>query len=124
MKTAFSARQNAVLEAALRLLVQGGERALTTAAVAAAANCSKESLYKWFGDRDGLLAAIVTYQASKVRVFDDDAAPATPPSRKQTEAAARKARLEASLRDNLHKRKAQRRARHSDAAPPDTSADG
>ena len=77
VKTVFSARQNAVLEAALRLLVEGGERALTTAAVAAAANCSKESLYKWFGDRDGLLAAIVTYQASKVRVFDDDAAPAT-----------------------------------------------
>ena len=73
----FSARQNAVLEAALRLLVEGGERALTTGAVAAAANCSKESLYKWFGDRDGLLAAVVTYQASKVRVFDDDAAPAT-----------------------------------------------
>ena len=50
----FSPRQNAVLEEALRLLVSGGEKALTTAGVARAANCSKESLYKWFGDRNGL----------------------------------------------------------------------
>ncbi|SHF25162.1 transcriptional regulator, TetR family [Kaistia soli DSM 19436] len=64
---AYSARQNAVLESALALLVEGGERALTTASVARAANCSKESLYKWFGDRDGLLAAMITFQSSKVR---------------------------------------------------------
>lgn len=64
---AFSPRQSAVLECALGLLVAGGERALTTAGIARAANCSKESLYKWFGDRDGLLAAMITYQASKVR---------------------------------------------------------
>ena len=63
----YSARQNAVLESALALLVEGGERALTTAGVARAANCSKESLYKWFGDRDGLLAAMITFQSSKVR---------------------------------------------------------
>jgi len=36
----FSPRQNAVLEEALRLLVSGGEKALTTAGVARAANCS------------------------------------------------------------------------------------
>lgn len=65
---AFTPRQNAVLETALRLLVEGGGGALTTARIARAANCSKESLYKWFGDRDGLLAAIIEYQASKVRV--------------------------------------------------------
>lgn len=63
----FSPRQNAVLEEALRLLVSGGEKALTTAGVARAANCSKESLYKWFGDRDGLMEAMIAYQASKVR---------------------------------------------------------
>ncbi|WP_425523747.1 TetR/AcrR family transcriptional regulator C-terminal domain-containing protein [Rhizobium setariae] len=63
----FSPRQNAVLEEALRLLVSGGEKALTTAGVARAANCSKESLYKWFGDRDGLMEAMIVYQASKVR---------------------------------------------------------
>lgn len=65
---ALSPRQNDVLEQALRLLVEGGDRALTTANIARAANCSKESLYKWFGDRDGLLTAMVRWQASKVRV--------------------------------------------------------
>lgn len=63
----FSPRQNAVLEEALRLLVSGGEKALTTAGVARAANCSKESLYKWFGDREGLMEAMIAYQASKVK---------------------------------------------------------
>ncbi|GGB36109.1 TetR family transcriptional regulator [Roseibium aquae] len=62
----FTPRQEAVLEHALALLVDGGEKALTTAGLARTANCSKESLYKWFGDRDGLLAAVVAYQASKV----------------------------------------------------------
>lgn len=64
----FTERQSAVLEAALHLLVEGGEKAITTAGIARAANCSKESLYKWFGDRDGILAAMITYQASKIRV--------------------------------------------------------
>ncbi|MDK1378510.1 MULTISPECIES: TetR/AcrR family transcriptional regulator [unclassified Sinorhizobium] len=63
-------RQGVVLEQALRLLVDGGEKALTTAGIARAANCSKESLYKWFGDRDGLLSAMISYQASKVRTLD------------------------------------------------------
>ena len=68
---AFTPRQNAVLECALGLLVEGGEKALTTAGVARAANCSKESLYKWFGDRDGLLAAVIAHQAQKVRFPDE-----------------------------------------------------
>lgn|SRR5690606_3641790 len=66
----FTPRQNAVLEQALRLLVEGGDKALTTSGLARAANCSKESLYKWFGDRDGLLAAMIAHQASKVRTFE------------------------------------------------------
>lgn len=70
----FTPRQQAVLESALGLLVAGGEKALTTAGVARAASCSKESLYKWFGDREGLLAAMISYQASKVRTFTDDGA--------------------------------------------------
>lgn len=64
---AFQPRQAAVLDAALGLLVEGGEKALTTAGLARAANCSKESLYKWFGDRDGILEAMIVHQASKVR---------------------------------------------------------
>ncbi len=68
-----SARQREVLEAALRLLVREGGR-LTMAAVAAEANCSKETLYKWFGGRDGLLTAIVRWQAAQVRVETLDGA--------------------------------------------------
>jgi len=67
-------RQTQVLEAALALLVEGGEKAITTAGVARAANCSKESLYKWFGDRDGMLAHMVSHQASKVRTLGSDEA--------------------------------------------------
>ena len=67
-------RQSAVLDSALGLLVEGGERALTTAGVARAANCSKESLYKWFGDRDGLLSAMIGHQAGKVRTVEVDSA--------------------------------------------------
>ncbi|MDF2799770.1 MAG: TetR/AcrR family transcriptional regulator, partial [Devosia sp.] len=37
-------------------------------AVARRASCSKETLYKWFGDRDGLLTATVQWQAAKVRM--------------------------------------------------------
>lgn len=62
----MTARQCDVLDAALRLLVEA-RRPLTMTAVARAASCSKETLYKWFGDRDGLLTATVQWQASKVR---------------------------------------------------------
>ncbi len=64
-------RQQAVLDAVLDLLVEGGDQ-LTMTAVARRASCSKETLYKWFGDRDGLLAATVRWQASKVRAGNYD----------------------------------------------------
>ncbi len=60
-------RQGEVLDAALSLLVTAGDR-LTMTAVAAKASCSKETLYKWFGDRNGLLTAVVQWQAAKVGV--------------------------------------------------------
>lgn len=64
-------RQGEVLDAVLELLVEGGDR-VTMNAVASRANCSKETLYKWFGDRDGLLTATVRWQASKVRAGNWD----------------------------------------------------
>ena len=63
----LTARQQAVLDAVLSLMVEKGDH-LTMTAVARRASCSKETLYKWFGDRDGLLTATVQWQASKVRV--------------------------------------------------------
>lgn len=59
-------RQQAVLDAVLTLMVETGDQ-LTMDAVARRASCSKESLYKWFGDREGLLSATVRWQASRVR---------------------------------------------------------
>ncbi len=64
-------RQQALLDAVLDILVEGGDQ-LTMTAVARRASCSKETLYKWFGDRDGLLAATVRWQASKVRAGNYD----------------------------------------------------
>ncbi len=66
-----SPRQGEVLDVVLDLLVEGRE-ALTMAAVARRAKCSKETLYKWFGDRDGLLTATVRWQASRVRAGNFD----------------------------------------------------
>jgi AcrR family transcriptional regulator len=68
---ALTERQIGVLDAVLRLLVEKGD-GLTMTAVARRASCSKETLYKWFGDRDGLLAATVRWQASRVRVAPID----------------------------------------------------
>jgi AcrR family transcriptional regulator len=48
-----SERQQEVLDAVLKLMVAEGD-GFSVAAVARAASCSKETLYKWFGDRDGL----------------------------------------------------------------------
>ena len=60
-------RQRAVLEATLAVMVEEGD-ALTMNSVSQRASCSKETLYKWFGDRDGLLTATVRWQASKVQI--------------------------------------------------------
>lgn len=62
-----SPRQIEVLEAALRQMMIEGQ-ALTMNSVARAACCSKETLYKWFGDREGLLTATVKWKASRVHV--------------------------------------------------------
>ena len=62
----FTARQREVLDAVLALMIEEGD-GFSVAHVARAASCSKQTLYKWFGDRDGLLAATVKWQASQVR---------------------------------------------------------
>ncbi len=65
-------RQQAVLDAVLELMVErGGEFSITD--VSKRASCSKETLYKWFGDREGILTATVQWQASKVRAGNWDA---------------------------------------------------
>jgi len=85
-------RQKDVLDAVLRLLVEEGD-ALTMTAVARRASCSKETLYKWFGGRQGLLTATVRWQASKVRV--------TLPDREKLDSAALRTSLESFASDWL-----------------------
>lgn len=53
-------------------MVEEGDQ-LTMDAVARRASCSKETLYRWFRDRDGLLAATVQWQAARVRAGRDHA---------------------------------------------------
>lgn len=60
-----SAREQEVLSVVLDLMVEEGD-GFSMAAVARRASCSKETLYRWFGDRDGLLTATVKWQAAKV----------------------------------------------------------
>ncbi|MEP1208732.1 MAG: TetR/AcrR family transcriptional regulator [Rhizobiaceae bacterium] len=56
-------RRLQILRATMRLLRQHGS-AITTAQIAAEAHCSKETLYNWFGDRDGIMMALVHEQAN------------------------------------------------------------
>jgi AcrR family transcriptional regulator len=51
----------------LDLMVEEGD-GFSMAKVCRRASCSKETLYNWFGDRDGLLTATVQWQASKVKM--------------------------------------------------------
>ncbi|WP_307845202.1 TetR/AcrR family transcriptional regulator [Planomonospora sp. ID67723] len=61
-----AARRQAALDAALAELVEHGMEGMTMQAVAARAGSSKESLYTWFGNRHGLLAALIERQAEQV----------------------------------------------------------
>lgn len=60
-----SRRQQEVLSVVLELMVELGD-GFSMAVVAKRAKCSKETLYRWFHDRDGLLTATVQWQAAKV----------------------------------------------------------
>ncbi len=55
-------RRRQILGATLRLLRRHGA-GITTAQIAAEAHCSKETLYNWFEDRDGIMMALVKEQA-------------------------------------------------------------
>jgi AcrR family transcriptional regulator len=57
--------RTAILAAALDTLRLRGADGLTTAAVAAAAACSKETIYRRFANKAGLLAALIEAQSLK-----------------------------------------------------------
>lgn len=58
-------REQAILDAALAVLVEDGVGGLTMLAVARRAGASKETLYAWFGDRTGVLRALIERNADR-----------------------------------------------------------
>ncbi|MDO3650590.1 TetR/AcrR family transcriptional regulator [Nocardia mangyaensis] len=58
-------RRGAALDAALDLLIADGADGTTMQAVAGRVGSSKESLYTWFGSRQGLLAALIERQSDR-----------------------------------------------------------
>jgi AcrR family transcriptional regulator len=56
-------RRVEVIEAALDELVENGVAQTTMASIAQRAGASKETLYAWFGSRDGLVAALIRHNA-------------------------------------------------------------
>jgi AcrR family transcriptional regulator len=66
MGSALEARRADILAAASLLLKSGGLSALTTNALASAAQCSKKTIYVLFPEKDSLLAALVSKQATQL----------------------------------------------------------
>lgn len=60
--------QDRIFRAGIALLEQGGPEALTVVAVAGAAGVAVGSVYRRFGDKDGLLFAIQTQHSENFRV--------------------------------------------------------
>lgn len=68
-----------VVEAATELLARGGQDAVTTRAVAAAAGVQPPAIYRLFGDKEGLLDAVAEHgYALFLASKDSDAAPRDP----------------------------------------------
>src|SRR4051812_14903425 len=57
MKTPATVRER-IIAAGSRILAEGGREALTTRAVSAAAKVQAPTIYRLFGDKDGLLTAV------------------------------------------------------------------
>jgi AcrR family transcriptional regulator len=67
------ARRDAILDAALELLVAEGYAGTSMQKVARAAGASKETLYAWFGDKAGLFEALVAREAAAMNATLDAA---------------------------------------------------
>lgn len=57
------AREQAIAQAAMAELIEHGFDGVTMLKVAKRAGASKETLYSWFGNREGLFAALITNNA-------------------------------------------------------------
>lgn len=59
-------RTDEILSAAMDILVEKGWSGASMVAIARRANASKETLYAWFGNRQGLFAALIRRNAGQV----------------------------------------------------------
>lgn len=69
-----TARRAEIEATAYRLLDEAGVSGLSIRALAKAARASNETLYRWYGDKAGLLAALVAGNTDLVRAAMDKAA--------------------------------------------------
>lgn len=60
-------RKEAIEEAAIILLIEGGYDRLSMLAVARRVRASNETLYRWYGDKTGLFKALVDRNAQRIR---------------------------------------------------------
>lgn len=66
-------RHEKITEFAYGLLAEKGYRGMTMSALAKAAKASHETLYAWYGDKDGLIAQLVADNAEMVSGLLDEA---------------------------------------------------
>ena len=64
-------RRNEILDAALAVLMERGYRDANMLEVARRASASKETLYTWFGDKQGLFDALIRRNAAAVGAVVD-----------------------------------------------------
>lgn len=67
------ARRLAIEDAAYEVLLKDGYKAASVLAIARHAKASNETLYRWYGNKQGLFAALVERNAEAARVFLDTA---------------------------------------------------
>jgi AcrR family transcriptional regulator len=64
-------REAAIIDAAFKLLSEKGYGATSMLAVARAAKASNETLYRWYGDKNGLFRALIVANAAEVKAHLD-----------------------------------------------------
>lgn len=67
------ARRQAIEDAAYEVLLKDGYKAASVLAIAKRAKASNETLYRWYGNKQGLFAALVERNAEAARAFLDKA---------------------------------------------------
>jgi len=68
-----------IIEAAAGLLTEGGREAVSTRAVSAAASVQPPTIYRLFGDKQGLLVAVATYGFTTYMNSKTDVEPSADP---------------------------------------------